>query len=147
MGLLDSALGMLGGMNQTGGTNDAKSMLMQAAIGMLGNGQSDGTPGGLQSLISAFHQAGLADIVQSWIGSGQNMPVSAAQIQQALSGGQLQQLADAAGLSHEGAASHLAEFLPGLIDHLTPHGQVPEAGNINPAAVFQQFSSMFGNSH
>ncbi|MFZ6640515.1 YidB family protein [Undibacterium sp. TC4M20W] len=140
MGLLDSALGMLGGMNQD---NDGKAGLMQAVVAMLGDKQAGGV-GGLQGLISAFHQAGLADIVQSWIGTGQNMPISAAQIQQALSGGQLQQLADAAGISHEGAASHLAEFLPGIIDHLTPHGQVPEAGNIDPAAVLQQFSSLFG---
>lgn len=140
MGLLDSALGMLGGMNQD---NDGKAGLMQAVVAMLGDKQPGGV-GGLQALINAFHQAGLADIVQSWVGTGQNMPISAAQIQQALGGGQLQQLADAAGISHEGAASHLAEFLPGIIDHLTPHGQVPEAGNINPAAVLQQFSSLFG---
>ncbi|MFZ6778241.1 YidB family protein [Undibacterium sp. Ji83W] len=139
MGLLDSALGMLGSMNQD---NDSKAGLMQAVVAMLGDKQPGGV-GGLQALISAFHQAGLADIVQSWVGTGQNMPISAAQIQQALSGGQLQQLADAAGISHEGAASHLAEFLPGIIDHLTPHGQVREAGNINPAAVLQQFSSLF----
>ena len=145
MGLLDSALGMLGGMNQgNNGNTDSKSMLIQAAMGMLSSNQSGG---GLQSLINTLQQAGLGDIVQSWIGTGQNLPISAAQIQQALGGGQLQQLADAAGISHEGAASHLAEFLPGMIDHLTPHGQVPEAGSINPAAVFQQFSSMFGNSH
>ncbi len=140
MGLLDSALGMLGGMNQG---NDGKAGLMQAVVAMLGEQQAGGN-GGLQNLISAFHQAGLADIVQSWVGTGQNLPISAAQIQQALSGGHLQQLADAAGLSHEAAASHLAEFLPGIIDHLTPHGQVPEAGNINPGAVLQQFSSLFG---
>ncbi|MCH8622125.1 YidB family protein [Undibacterium sp. TS12] len=140
MGLLDSALGMLGGVNQG---NDPKSMLLQAVVGMLGDKQPGGV-GGLQNLISAFHQNGLADIVQSWVGTGQNMPISAAQIQQALSGGQLQQLADAAGISHEGAASHLAEFLPGIIDHLTPHGQVPDSGNIDPASVLQQFSSLFG---
>lgn len=139
MGLLDSALGMLGSMNQD---NDSKAGLMQAVVAMLGDKQPGGV-GGLQALISSFHQAGLADIVQSWVGTGQNMPISAAQIQQALSGGQLQQLANVAGISQEGAASHLAEFLPGIIDHLTPHGQVPEAGNINPAAVLQQFSSLF----
>ncbi|MFZ6875131.1 YidB family protein [Undibacterium sp. Di27W] len=140
MGLLDSALSMLSSTNQNDG---GKAALMQAVVGMLGDKQPGGV-GGLQSLISAFHQAGLADIVQSWVSSGQNMPVSATQIQQVLGGGQLQQLADAAGISHEGAASHLADFLPGIIDHLTPHGQVPEAGNINPSAVLQQFSSLFG---
>lgn len=140
MSLFDSALSMLGSVSQNSGGNTS---LMQAAVSMLGDRQPGGV-GGLQALISAFHQAGLADIVQSWVGTGQNMPISAAQIQQALGGGQLQQLASAAGISHEGAASQLAEFLPGIIDHLTPHGQVPEAGNIDPAAVLQQFSSLFG---
>ena len=141
MGLLDSALGMLGSMNQG---NNSNANMMQAVIGMLSNSQAGGgSTSGLQGLISAFQQAGLADIVQSWVGTGQNLPVSAAQIQQALGGGHLQQLAETAGVSHEDAASHLAEFLPGIINHLTPNGQVPESHEASPADMLQQFTSLF----
>jgi uncharacterized protein YidB (DUF937 family) len=144
MGLLDAALGMLGGNQGQGG--DTKSMLIQAVIGMLGNSQNGQQGGGLQSLIGSFQNAGLGEIVGSWVGTGQNMPISAAQIQQALGGGHLSQLADAAGVSHDEAAGGLAEMLPGLIDKLTPDGQVPSTDNFNPADLMQQFSSLFGST-
>jgi uncharacterized protein YidB (DUF937 family) len=124
MGLLDMALGMLGG-GQQGQQNDPKAMLLQAALGMLANSSQGG---GLQGLLGAFQNAGLGNAVNSWVGTGENQPISGAQVQQALGGGQLQQLAEAAGMSHEGAASHLAEMLPNLINQLTPNGQVPEGG-------------------
>ena len=142
MGLLDAALGMLGG-NQNQG-NEPKAMLIQAALSMLSNQQQGG---GLQGLISAFQNAGLGELVSSWVGTGQNLPISADQIQQALSGGQLSQLAQAAGVSQDHAAGSLAEMLPGLIDKLTPNGQVSDAGSMNPADLLQQFSSMFAGNH
>lgn len=142
MGLLDAALGMLNG-NQAQG-NDPKAMLIQAAISMLSNSQSQ-QGGGLQGIIGALQNAGLGDAVSSWIGTGQNQPVSGEQIQQALGGDQLSELANAAGISQDDAAGQLAQFLPGIIDKLTPNGEVPAQGSINPADLLQQFSSMFGN--
>lgn len=140
MGLLDAALGMLGGNNQA---NDPKAMLIQAAIGLLSNQQQGG---GLQNLLGAFQNAGLGSIVSSWVSTGQNLPISADQIQQALGGGHLSQLASASGLSHEDTAQQLSDLLPGLIDKMTPNGQVPDHANIDPAALMQQFSSLFGKS-
>lgn len=140
MGLLDTALGMLGGNNQA---NDPKAMLIQAAIGLLSNQQQGG---GLQNLLGAFQNAGLGSIVSSWVSTGQNLPISADQIQQALGGGHLSQLASASGLSHEDTAQQLSDLLPGLIDKMTPNGQVPDHANIDPAALMQQFSSLFGKS-
>ena len=140
MGLLDTALGMLGGNNQA---NDPKAMLIQAAIGLLSNQQQGG---GLQNLLGAFQNAGLGSIVSSWVSTGQNLPISADQIQQALGGGHLSQLASASGLSHEDTAQQLSDLLPGLIDKMTPNGQVPDHTNIDPAALMQQFSSLFGKS-
>lgn len=140
MGLLDTALGMLGANNQA---NDPKAMLIQAAIGLLSNQQQGG---GLQNLLGAFQNAGLGNIVSSWVSTGQNLPISADQIQQALGGGHLSQLASASGLSHEDTAQQLSDLLPGLIDKMTPNGQVPDHANIDPAALMQQFSSLFGKS-
>jgi uncharacterized protein YidB (DUF937 family) len=140
MGLLDAALGMLS-ETQTQG-NDPKAMLIQAAIGMLSNSAQGG---GLQGLIGSLQNAGLGDVVNSWIGTGNNQAISGDQIQAALGGDQLSQLANAAGLTHGEAATHLADFLPGIIDKLTPNGEVPAHGSINPAELLQQFSSMFGN--
>lgn len=123
MGLLDIALGALGGNAQQ--SNDPKAMLLQAAIGMLSNNQG----GGLQGLMGSLQNAGLGDALASWIGTGQNMPVSDEQIQQALGNdGQLEQLAQAAGLSNSDTANHLSELLPGLIDKITPNGELPQGG-------------------
>jgi uncharacterized protein YidB (DUF937 family) len=139
MGLLDAALGMLGNAQQ--GSGGAQGNLVQAALGMLSQAQNGG---GLQGLIGAFQNAGLGEVMASWVGTGQNLPISAEQIQQALGGGRLHQLAEASGLSQADTAGGLASILPNLIDQMTPNGQVADADNMNPAAMLQQFSSLFG---
>lgn len=140
MGLLDAALGMLGNAQQ--GSGGTSNNLVQLALGLLNQSQQGG---GLQNLMGTFQQAGLGEIIASWVSTGQNLPISAEQIQQALGGGQLSDIANASGLSKADAAGGLAEILPGLIDKLTPNGQVSDANNIDPAPMLQQFSSLFGN--
>lgn len=122
MGLLDSALGMLGGQQQP---DDPKARLLEAAAALL---SSNSQVGGLQGLLDKFQQAGLGHVVGSWVGPGQNQPVSSEQVQQALGDDQLQQISAQTGLPPEQAASHLSDLLPGLIDRLTPNGEVPEGG-------------------
>ena len=119
MGLFDqlgqAAAGMMGGSNQ--------NLLVQAAIGLLGQNSS---VGGLAGLIQAFQKHGMGEIVNSWVGTGSNLPISPTQIQQGLGGDLLKQLAAQAGLSSEAASGHLANLLPGLIDKLTPDGKLPD---------------------
>lgn len=119
MGLLDSILGSLG--QQLGGGSAGGNPLMQLVLGMI-NGQQ----GGLQGLVEQLTRGGLGQQAQSWVSTGQNLPVSAEQIMQALGGqgGQLQQYAQQAGVSHEQAAGGLAELLPSVVDHLTPNGAI-----------------------
>lgn len=134
MGLLDSVLGALNNNangNTTGG--DPKAALIQAMLGMLANNnnQSGGTLGGLGGLgglLGNLQNAGLGQIVDSWIGTGQNQPVSGDQLAQALGDDQLSGLAQTAGIPQGDIAGHLAQILPGLVDHLTPNGQVPASG-------------------
>ena len=102
--------------------------------GLLGGGQAQqaGTQvaGGLGGLADLLNQAGLGEQVQSWIGTGENQPVSAEQIQATLGqAGTLGQIAQDAGVSEQQAAGGLAELLPGLINKLTPNGQI-DAGDI-----------------
>ena len=128
MGLLDSLIGAagqaLGGQGgQAGGLN----------IGSIVGGlmtQFGGQGGaGLGGLLQQLQASGLGDQVQSWIGQGANMPVSADQITAALggAGGTLGQLAQHLGQSHADTAGHLAQALPELVNHLTPNGQMPGA--------------------
>jgi uncharacterized protein YidB (DUF937 family) len=134
MGLLDSVVGMLGaaqgGQAGAGGNAD----LLNAVVGMLANGSQQG---GLGGLVQGFEQAGLGHLVSSWIGSGQNLPVSADQLSQVLggAGGALGQLAQQTGLSHGDLAGQLSQMLPEVINHLTPSGQAPQGGLGDVASI------------
>ena len=109
----------------------ANSGAGSAGAGGLGGAQQGGL-GGLGGLINAFQRNGMGDQMQSWIGSGQNMPISPDQLQQVLGQGTLGQIAQQLGLSPQASASGLSELLPQLIDRLTPNGQAPQGdlGNI-----------------
>jgi len=81
-------------------------------------------PGGLAGLIQTFHEKGLGDLASSWVGSGQNLPISQEQISQVLGSPIVQQFAAKAGISPEEASAKLAQYLPMIVDHLTPQGKV-----------------------
>jgi uncharacterized protein YidB (DUF937 family) len=120
MGLFDSVVGALAG-GQSGNGNQLLDVVMQ-----LINSQ----PGGLAGLVQSFQQGGLGEIVNSWVSTGQNLPVSAEQLQSVLGGGKLQDLAAQLGMSPEQAAGGLADLLPQVVDNLTPNGQLPEGGDL-----------------
>lgn len=125
MGLMDMVGGLLGGQGPQGGQNDPKAMLLQAAIGMIQN-----HPGGLQGLLGQFQQAGLAQQVESWVGSGANQALTGDHVQQALGADQIQNLAQQAGMDPGQASQGLASLLPELVNHLTPNGGMPDAGQL-----------------
>jgi uncharacterized protein YidB (DUF937 family) len=81
--------------------------------------------GGIGGLVSAFQKNGLGDVVASWISNNTNLPISAEQIQSVLGQGPLQDVASKMGLSSGDVASAMSERLPGLVDQLTPNGQLP----------------------
>ena len=141
MGLLDSVLGsVMGGQQDTGAAGAGATggglgtligmvtnnpQLMQAITGMLSN---DGGQGGLGGLMAKFQQAGLGDVVGSWVGSGQNQPVSGEQLTEVLGADTMAGLSEKLGVSQNEAAGQLSNILPGLIDKLTPNGSVPHGG-------------------
>ncbi len=87
-------------------------------------------PGGISGLLQQFHEKGLGGLVSSWVGTGQNLPISAEQIQHVLGSEQVKEIAAKAGIAPEAASSHLAQLLPMLIDKLTPNGQVPQNSSL-----------------
>jgi uncharacterized protein YidB (DUF937 family) len=95
--------------------------LLQLLVTLLS--QSGGA--GLNSLVRAFRQAGLADIVDSWISTGPNLPISTEQIQKGVEGKFIRQLAYKTGSSQEVTCARLATLLPQLVDRLTPEGALP----------------------
>ena len=71
-------------------------------------------------------QAGLGQQAQSWVSTGQNLPISAEQITQVLGSGQLRDIAKQLGIDHTDAAGGLADLLPQVVNHLTPNGAVQD---------------------
>ena len=84
--------------------------------------------GGLDGLLGKLRDAGLGDQVDSWIGSGPNQPIDAAQLQAALGEGEVQRLSGPGGIDIMSLLPLLAAFLPQLVNMLTPNGQVPDGG-------------------
>ena len=124
MGLFDSIAGQVAqhataALSGQGGAGGDK--MMQLVMGLLNNPEL----GGISGLVSAFQKNGLGEVVASWISNNTNLPISAAQIQSVLGQGTLQDLAAKTGLSTNEVASNLSEHLPGLVDQLTPNGQLP----------------------
>ncbi len=124
MGLMDQLGQAVGGMM---GGQSGQNPLLQAITGLLGK---DSGIGGLAGLVQAFQKNGLGELVNSWVGTGQNLPATPSQIEQGLGSDLLKQLAGKAGLSSGAASSQLAGLLPDLIDKLTPNGKV-EAGGLD----------------
>jgi uncharacterized protein YidB (DUF937 family) len=133
MGLLDSLIGAVsGGMGGQGGAGDAggtQGALLNAVIGMLANGQGQGGgAGGLGDLIGKFTQNGMGDVISSWVGHGQNAPISGDQLSSVLGADTIGNIAAKLGMSHGDVAGQLSQVLPQMIDRLTPHGQAPAGG-------------------
>jgi uncharacterized protein YidB (DUF937 family) len=86
--------------------------------------------GGLDALLNQFKQSGLGDIINSWIGTGQNQPISPPQLRQALGQERVNDLSRQTGAPQDDLLTQLAKYLPGVIDKLTPNGQLPNAADL-----------------
>jgi uncharacterized protein YidB (DUF937 family) len=86
--------------------------------------------GGLAGIVQAFQKNGLGDIVNSWVSTGKNLPVTPDQIKQGLGSDFLSQLAGKAGVSPDAASTQLSSLLPDVIDKVTPNGKI-EAGGVD----------------
>jgi len=86
--------------------------------------------GGVDGLVSTLRAGGLGGAVDSWLSTGSNQPADPQQLGAALGPDTTQQLAAKTGLSVEALLPMLAAFLPMIIDHLTPGGQLPPGGGV-----------------
>ncbi|MFE2329720.1 YidB family protein [Streptomyces sp. NPDC059385] len=122
--------GLLGGSGGSGGGQGAGNILGSLLGALMGGGSGGGAQAGgngnpLGGLLDMLTKSGLADQAQSWIGTGDNQPVSGAQVKEALPGDTLEKVAQQAGISPEEAADQIARTLPQAVDRLTPSGQMP----------------------
>jgi len=123
MGLIDSILGAMSGKTDSSG---GASQLIGILGGLLAQS------GGLQGLANKFSQSGQGDTFSSWVGMGENQPISGGQVQKVLGSDEVNALAAKLGVDPAQASHFLAEYLPKVVDKLTPEGKV------DPTADHQQ---------
>src|SRR5262245_57982164 len=140
MGLLDDLIGQLGGSAQRPdarapqassgpGMGTVLVALAPLVIGMLrSSGQGaqagSGNAGGLGGLLDQFRRAGFGDQTNSWVSTGQNMPLPPGAMEQTFGRSGLAELAQRAGLSEEDTSRGLSQLIPEMVDRVTPDGRV-----------------------
>ena len=152
MGLLDSVIGALG--QGAGGQQNSQTALISAIVSMLAQGggaggggggglggmlgsalggaqggagaQGGGGLGGLGGLVEQFARHGMGDVARSWVGTGQNLPVSPDQLSKVLGADTLSNMASKLGMNQGDLLGQLSQMLPQVVDKLTPQGQVPQ---------------------
>ena len=130
MGLFDEISGLAGGiLGGAAGGEEAHLMAALQAGGLPGVGGPD-----VGGIVQQLRQSGLGAQVASWIGNGENLPVSADDIAQALSGPALAAIAGKLGVDPSTASALLSRVLPGLVDRQTPDGQDQATPDDGPAA-------------
>jgi uncharacterized protein YidB (DUF937 family) len=115
VGLLDSILSAVSGKGDASGK---AAPLIGILSGLLTQS------GGLQGLASKFSQSGQGDAFSSWVGMGENQSISSNQIQEALGSDQIRAIAARMGVDPDLASNFLAQYLPKIVDKLTPTGKV-----------------------
>ena len=124
MGLLDEVISMAG---VGGGQQQVQhATALTAILGYVNSPQV----GGIAGLQKMFQQGGLGGVFSSWLGSGQNMPVSADQLQNVLHSGAFQEVAQKAGIDPTQLTGMMSTLLPHLVDKMTPNGQVPDTSTL-----------------
>jgi uncharacterized protein YidB (DUF937 family) len=126
-GLGDLLGGILGGSGQGGslgaggglGGNPMLRMLLPLVASLLMNG-------GLQKILGRLQESGKGATGQSWVSTGANDPVDAADIRAALDEQELAQIAQQLGVSEDEAAEAVAQVLPDVVDQATPEGELPD---------------------
>ncbi|MFY7997382.1 MAG: YidB family protein [Candidatus Kapaibacteriota bacterium] len=120
MGLMD-LVGQVAGAALGGGAEGGGQSALINAVGSMISQQ-----GGIEGLMQAFQQGGAGEMMQSWVGTGQNLPISPEMLTSVLGSEQVAALAQQVGIPPEMATTALTQVLPMVIDQLTPNGAAPQ---------------------
>jgi uncharacterized protein YidB (DUF937 family) len=148
MGLLDAVLGSVlgGGNNNAQAQGGGAGMLMQIVAAMLANqgggaGGAGGGLGGLAGLAEQFSRGGLGDVMSSWIGTGQNQPISPDQLGGVLGNDMLSELTQRTGMNQGDLLGQLSQMLPQMVDRATPEGRIPDGGLGDIGSILERFGT------
>jgi uncharacterized protein YidB (DUF937 family) len=121
--------GALGGGGAGGGLGD----VLKGPLGGLLGGAAAGTvlSGGLNDLLKQLQDSGHGEKASSWVGSGSNQQISPGDLANALGADQINQLSSQSGLSRDDLLNGLSQYLPQVVDHLTPDGRLPTGDEVS----------------
>jgi uncharacterized protein YidB (DUF937 family) len=125
-GMDDLLGGLMGGKGGSGGGNQALTALLPVVAGLLANG-------GLQKIMAGFQSKGMGEQAASWVGTGENEPVSAQQVREVVGDEEVGRVAQQLGVSEDQAADALAEALPQAIDRASPNGELAPQAELDDA--------------
>ena len=114
-----------------GGAGQTASMGQSASAGSQPTTDAGGLLGGLGGLLNKLEQGGLGDQTKSWIGTGQNQPVSPGQIGQALGPNIIKTLSQMTGVSEDQLTKQLSQGIPVIVNTFTPNGRIPTVAELS----------------
>jgi uncharacterized protein YidB (DUF937 family) len=121
-----SAMGILDSLENSPLFKGALAQLEGAVLpAVLSEVLGKGSQGGLNAIVAKLQQAGFGDQVKSWIGNGQNLPITAEQLQQVLGSDVVKQLAARFNIPVDQLSQVLAQALPKAVDKASPNGALP----------------------
>ena len=119
-------MGILDSLENSPALKNALSQLGSAVLPVvLSEVLGNGNQGGLSAIVAKLQQAGLGEQVKSWIGNGQNLPITADQLHQVLGSDTVRQLATRFNIPVDQISEILAQQLPTAVDHASPDGKLP----------------------
>jgi uncharacterized protein YidB (DUF937 family) len=123
-----------GGQASVPGAGGLGDLLKGGLGGLLAGGAAGGAlSGGLNDLLKQLQQAGQGDVTKSWVGNGPNKAIAPNDLAKALGADQINTLSAHSGLSRDDLLAGLSQYLPQVIDHLTPEGRVPTEHELSRA--------------
>jgi len=101
--------------------------ILKGPLGGLLGGAAAGSviSGGLGDLMKQLQQGGQGDVANSWVGKGPNKAIAPGDLAGALGADQIDAIASQSGLSRDDLLKGLSQYLPQVVDHLTPDGRLP----------------------
>jgi uncharacterized protein YidB (DUF937 family) len=120
-----------GGM--AGGGGGGLGDVLKGPLGGLLGGAAAGSviSGGLGDLVKQLQQGGHGETANSWVGGGPNKAISPGDLASALGADQIDSLASQSGLSRDDLLNGLSQYLPKVVDHLTPDGRLPSDDEVS----------------
>jgi uncharacterized protein YidB (DUF937 family) len=114
-----------------GGAGGMSDILKGGLGGLLAGGAAGSVlSGGLGDLLNQLQQSGHGDAANTWVGKGENKAIAPGDLANALGADQIESLSAQSGLSRDELLSGLSQYLPQVVDHLTPDGRLPSEQEI-----------------